>query len=136
VITNRAQGPAPEQYLALLRALSQSIGTAVSAIGKNDLQELQASIANQETLCHSLRETIAGMQSSLAAKPGPLARSFPTEIQKAHADLAKVNRLYAAVLRRSARSVGALTTLYQHYGRGYSRDSSESRGNRTWSCEV
>jgi hypothetical protein len=111
-------------HLGLVRALSQEISAAISAIERNQLKHLEAAIRNQETICHAL----------LASKGSPprLAEAGKPAVEEALSSLAQVNRVYAGVIKRAKRCADLLLALY---GQGYGRDVSLVDGH-SWSCEA
>ena len=129
-----------KEYLTRVRALSQALTSAISAIEGNDLLQLQNSIAAQENLCSEL--TGGGwLPLSLAEKKTsgtPAATALPPEIRAAHLELARLNRAYAALLRRAQHSAALLSTLYRNYGQGqgYHNDSPAPAAKHSLSCEV
>lgn len=120
----------PREHLARLRALSQQLASAISAIEHNDLARLQSSVANQESLCCEL----TGEQwplSQLATESVVL-----DEISATQMELAQLNRVYAAVLKRAQRSTALMTALYRSFGQGYGKDAPPPAEDQTLSCEV
>jgi len=119
----------PREHLAGLRTLSQHLSAAISAIARNDLAQLQNSIAAQEVLCRELTSTPMPV-SALAAEPTLLA-----EIRATRKELAQLNRIYAAVLKKAQRSTALMTALYRSFGQGYAKDAPPA-GQPMLSCEV
>jgi hypothetical protein len=124
------------EYLARVRALSQQVRSAISAIEQNNLKQLQASVAAQEMLC----QEIAGTQwlpASAGEKkpPEPGQAALLNQIREACIALTKLNRMYAAVLKRSERSLGLMAAILRNYGQGYAKDSPGVIQHHTWSCE-
>ncbi len=129
------------EHLAQVRALSQAIASAMSAIEKNNLQEFQAHLAAQESLCNRLSATY----SMVLSDSGQTARpqdAEDTEVQRkqeillAHLELRQLNRVYGALLKRVRKSTELLATLYRSRGQGYNRGPSGVRNLHSWSCEV
>jgi hypothetical protein len=113
-------------YQELVRALSQEVAAAISAIERNHLKRLEAAIANQEKLCHELLARLGS--------PSALAETRKHDVQEAHSALAQLNRVYAGVIQRAKRCAGLLLALYGNHGQGYGNDLSADR--HTWSCEA
>jgi hypothetical protein len=118
------------EYLALVRALSQAIASAISSIEKNDLRQLESDLAAQESICNR----ICGTKSTLLH--GNSDASWLVEIRQAHMALAQLNRVYAGLLQRVRKSAGLIAVLYRSYGEGYDREPSPLPQQHTWSCEV
>jgi hypothetical protein len=126
------------EHLAQVRALSEEVASAISAIEQNNLQQLQKSVALQETLCDQIAEKKWQLPSASGKDSGTDAAAMPLieEIRKAHVALAQVNRVYAAVLKRSQRSAGLIAAIYRNHGQGYAKDAPVLADRHTWSCEV
>ena len=126
------------EHLAQVHALSQAIASAISAIEKNDLPQLETYVAAQETMCNRLSGTKGIFP--LSPKTNALANGNPEaqlqqELRQAHVALAQLNRVYAALLKRSSRSVGLMAALYRQSA-GYDRSSAPAPQRHSWSCEV
>jgi len=115
-------------HLQQVRALSRELASAISALERNDLPALQSSLALQENICSDLTAQAAAADISLG--------NLPNEIRDAHLELARLNGMYAALLRRSRRSAGLLTALYRYCSQGSSGDAPAVAKRQTWSCEV
>jgi hypothetical protein len=111
-------------HLDLVRALSEEIGAAISAIERNQLKRLEAAIRNQERICHELL-TRRNTTSALAG-------TRTQEVEEAHSNLAQLNRVYAGVMKRAKRCADLLLALY---GQGYGNDVSLA-DRHSWSCEA
>ena len=127
------------EHLAQVKALSREVASGISAIERNDLKQFESHLAAQESICTRL----AGTQLLLPpakAEPAPStdAPSFALlrEIRQAHLALAKLNRVYAAVLKRAQRTTGMIASVYRSHGQGYERTPSAPVKHQTWSCEV
>ncbi len=120
-----------EKHLVQVRTLCQQISSAISAIERSDLEQLRASVAAQETLCQEINSADWDYAAKRAGKlPSPEQSSLIEEI----CALAELNRVYAAVLKRSQRSCGLMATLYRNFGQVYGKDPA-LRERHTWSCE-
>jgi hypothetical protein len=115
------------QQLEQVRCLSREITAAISAIERNDLQAFQQAIANQERICNQLTSdsvTVAGLQTERSA------------ICQAYWELAQLNRLYAAVIKRSKRCADLLLTLYGACDPGYVAGVPTKIDRQGLACEV
>jgi hypothetical protein len=127
------------EHLGQVHALSQAVASAISAIEKNDLQQLETLLAVQETICHQLSGTKGALSSTATEKAvsGENQDSrLEQEIRQAHIALAQINRVYAALLKRARRSVGLIAALYRSHGEGYGHRPFPLLQRHTWSCEV
>lgn len=129
------------EHLALVRSLSREVATAISAIEHNDLALLKSSVAAQESICQKLsqdraewlRTACASYRASSGNREG-VARW--QEVRDAHAGLARLNRIYEGLIRRSHKSIQLITALYRGREQDYSKEAKLRAGNHTWSCEV
>lgn len=127
------------EHLALVRSLSREVATAISAIEHNDLALLKSSVAAQEAICQKLsqdraewlRTACASYRASSGEREGS---SRWQEVREAHAGLARLNRIYEALILRSHKSIQLITALYR--GQDYGKEGKARAGNHTWSCEV
>lgn len=120
-------------YLLQLHALASEMNVAMDAIAANALPELEASVARQEMLSTRL--------AAMAANVGygsntSLDSATALEIHAARSAIRTLNLQYAALLKRSGRTIAQLSALCKtHTG-----ESQEARGPRlkhqTWSCEM
>jgi len=130
-----------EQHLVLVRALSAEISSAISAIERNDMTELDARVAAQEAICQKLnpqdpQHLKQALESYRRAAQIPAKLSLLEKVREAHLALARVNKIYAGVISRSHRSIELITHLYRNHGRRYAKDENVPPANHTWSCEV
>jgi len=117
-------------YLTRLRALSESIVSAIAAIECNDLANFQNCVATQESICSDL----SVIQKPVAYREGDNPELLE-EIKKAQIALAHLNLVYSALITRSKRTTDMVAGLFRSYGIGHDhgRPSAESSG---LSCEV
>jgi hypothetical protein len=130
--SNPTREQADLQHLARIRGLIEEVAAAISAIERNDLPGLQSAVAKQERTSHELAATKWIPAPRL--KKANAASGSGEQIQEAYVALAQINRVYAAVLKRSKRSVALLSALYGMYGDGYRTDPSGN--SQMLSCEV
>jgi hypothetical protein len=123
------KGKSHNEHLVRVRALAEELQMAISALEKNDVKLLEQSLAVQERLCHE----IATMKMSPVSSDAKPSIQTP-EIRNAYMALAQKKRVYAALLKRSSRTVSLLGGLYRCYGAGLDKKSMNSQ--TTWSCEV
>jgi len=120
----------PKEQIARVQELSRQLSLAISAIGRNDVAQLQGSIAAQESLCCELTN-VDWPSSPLATESALFA-----DLRAAQVELAQMNRVYAAVLKRAQRSAALMTALYRSFGEGYANDAPPPVEKPTLSCEV
>jgi len=114
------------EHLELLRALSFELERAMEAIARNDLQELEDSIAIQQSLCLLLSNS----SQKIAEGSGQLAESTPLldpeikrQIGDATGELKKLNQRYSILLKHSSQSAKMLALLFSSY-RGQIKEAS------------
>jgi aconitase A len=128
------------EHLQLLRSLAGELERAMAAIAGNNLDELEDSVANQQTLSLRLSEL-----ADLVNAPAPPSRSpaaysidenFKTQLRAANAELQNLNRRYASLLKHSSRSVAMMASLFSSF-RGQFQEASGARlKHQTWSCQM
>ncbi len=119
------------EHLAQVYALSHSVQSAISAIEKNDLAQIELHVAEQESICNRISCTPLPLTSAPANHFNP---QLQQEIRQAYLELAQLNRVYAALLKRAHKSVALLASIYRGHETGYDRGSSPRKN--TWSCEA
>ncbi len=129
------------EHLALVRALSGEISSAISAIERNDMTELGSRIAAQEVICHKLNQQDPqrlkhAFESYRSVAQTPAKSTLFDNIREAHQTLTRLNRIYAGVVSRSQRSIELITNLYRNHGQRYSKDDNARPAKHTWSCEA
>ncbi len=125
--SDRTRKQVHDEHLARVRALSNEVQGAICALEKNDFSLLEKSLARQEMLFSEIVSLRA--KSTESSLPDV---SSAAEIRHAYMALALKNRVCAALLKRSERTVGLLSGLYRCYGAGLDKKSMD----HTWSCEV
>jgi hypothetical protein len=118
-----------------VHALSREIKSALAAIENNDLSQLQFHIAAQEKLCHELLPISDGSASSTHDNE-PGAHTPDQEVRQAYKELAQLNRIYAAVLKRARKTAALTAAIYRAHRQGYDLNPSATANHHTWSCEV
>jgi len=117
------------EHLAQVQALLQAVSSAISAIEKNDLPEFEKRLAAQETICHRLSASMPALLfSAVDGAEDSAEAQLLQEVRKAHADLAHLNRVYAALLKRARRSVTLMAAFY--------RNHAPVPQYHTWSCDI
>jgi len=122
------------EQVAQLRALAREIASAIAAIEKNDLSALVSHVAAQESICDRLGS--AGLSfAPVSGDQNKSPESFK-ELQQAHAELAYMNKVYKAVVKRAQKATALIASIYQAHSQGYGRGASSVAKQQTWSCEV
>jgi hypothetical protein len=116
------------QHLDRLRSLGEHIASAMVALERNDLKQFAASLTSQQALCDEISQT--------AFAPRSIPAELSRKISEARAELARLNRIYSALLQRSHRTVMLITGLYRGYSMGYEKERPLVAESHTWSCEA
>ena len=129
------------QHLALVTALSSEISSAISAVERNDMAELESRVAAQEAICQKLTQLDPELlkrafDTYSSASEVPVKVALLDRVREAHRTLARLNRVYAGVVSRSQRSIELITNLYRNHGQRYSKGENARPAQRTWSCEA
>jgi hypothetical protein len=127
------------EHLAQVHALSQAVTSAISAIEKNDLRQFEIHLAAQERICNRLscpKWMLPSTAREKAVDGASLETALVKEIRQAYVELAQLNRVYAALLKRAQKSAELMAALYRSHGEGYDRVPSPLPQRHTWSCEV
>ncbi|MFY9646870.1 MAG: hypothetical protein WAK29_16950 [Terriglobales bacterium] len=126
------------EHLDQVHALTKAISSAISAIENNDLRLIETHVAEQEVICNRLAAVKSAVRSTHVgdANFNPSDLQLRGEIREAHLALAKLNRVYASLLKRVRRSAEVITGIYRSRGEGYHQGPSRLAQQHTWSCEV
>ena len=129
-----------EQLLSLMRALAQQLGDSRKEFITMDLDGMYLRIAKQEELCRQIQSLHPAIDSSqrshaLHLHPGRLEATIPPqdlilterlrgvirELSEAQAEVARLNQIHAAFLRRSRRTVNMMMNFLAGYSYAYAR---------------
>jgi flagellar biosynthesis/type III secretory pathway chaperone len=113
------------EYLDLLRALASELDRAMLAIARNDLSELEDSIATQQSLCSHLSrmsEQVAQCSRHPAGSAQSIDSGLKRQIHDATGELNKLNQRYHILLKHSSRSAQMMAMLFKSY-RGQIKDA-------------
>lgn len=127
-------------HLAAVQSLSRSVQAGITALGGNRLTEFKLQVELQKELCAglefalSLTATSAGDQPSICSseKEEQLRR----RVDQGHRQLAALNRVYAALLRRSRRSLAMYIKLCDSCLEGFGVVDPMHSGRHTWRTEI
>ncbi len=112
-----------EQRVALLRALGQRFVDCRKDFVAMDLDAVYAQIAAQEELCGKIQSIDSALMSLRNTGAGQLDtdsagqfRAVLRDLSEAQAEVAKLNQVHAAYLRRCGRTI----TLFSNFFRSHS----------------
>jgi hypothetical protein len=128
------------EHLQLLRSLASELERAMDAMSRNDLKELEDSVANQQELSHQLGQLADELGSSAPAGYPVPSQSTDSdlmgEIRTAAGELQRLNFRYSVLLQHSSRSVALMASLFTSF-QGQLREASGPRlKHQTWSCQM
>lgn len=121
------------EHLEALRALAIEIDRAMQAIARNDLSELEDSIAVQQSLCCQLSSSsqeIAVCSQLPAGSDQSLDPQLRRQIADATGELKKLNQRYSTLLKYSSRSAEMMTRLFISYRGQINEASGQARNNQ------
>jgi hypothetical protein len=128
-----------EENLRLLRSLAQELERAMQAIARNSLEDLEDSIANQQSLSAQLvelRGDVAGLLKKNTPSPIEIDEDLMQQVRAASSTLQLLNRRYSALLHHSSRSVEMMVSLFSSFRGQIQEDSGPGLKYQTWSCQV
>ena len=131
------------EHLDALHALAFEIDRAMQAIVRNDLAELEDSIAAQQSLCQQLSNSsqqIARCSRLQAGSAESLDPEIRHQIDAATGELKKLNQRYSTLLKYSSRSAEMMTLLFISYrgqikeasGQGQKNENRSDRMDSQW----
>jgi hypothetical protein len=128
------------EHLQLLRSLASELERAMDAMSRNDLPELEDSVASQQDISRQLstlaEELSASSQPSYPLPPPSSDSDLTREIRSATGELQRLNFRYSILLEHSSRSVAMMASLFTSF-RGQLQEASGPRlKHQTWSCQV
>jgi hypothetical protein len=128
------------EHLQLLRSLAGELERAMRAIARNDIDELEQSIANQQEMSSQLSNLAddlnAPAHAHLPFSSDSIDADLIQEIQAAAGELQTLNLRYSILLKHSSRSVAMMASLFSSF-RGEFQEASGTRlKHQTWSCQM
>jgi hypothetical protein len=136
----RTRSVKSEEHLQLLRSLAFELERAMDAMSRNDLQDLEESVANQQELSQQLGQLADDLGSSAQTSdpiPSPSTDSdLMSEIRTAAVELQRLNFRYSVLLQHSSRSVALMTSLFTSFQGQLQEASGPRLKHQTWSCRV
>ena len=111
-----------DQKVELLRQLANSLQAAQDAVVRDDLAELRGQTSRQQLLCGQIRQ-LAGEPM---VKFGPenwetekRRRELQDKLARTELEVARLNRVYGALLRRASRTVNIFCRVLAACGATY-----------------
>ena len=110
------------------------------AIAGNNINELEESILNQQTLSAQLSTLADGIQATADAQRPLSSDSIDShltdEIRAAQEQLRRLNYRYSILLKHSSRSVALMASLFRSFRGQYQEASGARLQQHTWSCQM
>lgn len=129
-----------QEHLDLLCSLKMELDSALLAITKNDLTELEQCIARQEHLAWRLGVSLglgAAESKVEGVGQGPAADQHVTsEIGDAHQSLRRSSQVYETVLQHASHSGRLMLSLFDSRTGNFREASGTRRGQQTWSGQM
>lgn len=108
----------------------------MQAIVRNDLPELEDSVAVQQELSERLTALAGSMRAELPLlAPVPADAALQTQIRSAATELQQLNMRYSLLLEHSGRSVAMMASLFNSF-RGQIQKGAGGGSQQTLSCRV
>jgi predicted DNA-binding transcriptional regulator YafY len=126
------------EHLQLLRSLASELERAMDAMSRNDLKELEDSVANQQELSQQLGRLADELGSSTQTSfpLPPQSTDLMGEIRTATGELQRLNFRYSVLLQHSSRSVALMASLFTSFQGQLQEASGPRLKHQTWSCRV
>ncbi|MGB6743897.1 MAG: hypothetical protein WBE38_09570 [Terracidiphilus sp.] len=136
----RTRSVKAEEHLQLLRSLASELERAMAAMSRDDLQELEDSVANQQELSLQLSrladELSASAQACYPLPPLSANSDLIGEIRTATGELQRLNFRYSILLQHSSRSVALMASLFTSFQGQFQEASGPRLKHQTWSCRM
>lgn len=138
--TARTREQIAQTYLEHLQELACEVSAATKAIAGNALPKLQESVSRQEMLCASLTAMAPRVgQAWYTSDPSSLSPDsveMKAKILTATVTLRDLNMKYAALLKRSGKTIACLALLCKSQMGHFQEDRGIRLKQQTWSCEM
>lgn len=110
------------------------------AIASNNLNELEESVANQQSLSLQLGDLADHLRDSAlaqrAASAGAVEPDLVLGIRAAADELNRLNLRYSILLKYSSRSVAMMAGLFNSFKGQFQEASGPRLKHQTWSCRM
>ncbi len=128
------------EHLQLLRSLGRELERAMDAIARNDLDELEKSVANQQEMSARLSSLADDLNlpadTHIPFSSESIDPDLMHEIRSATGELQKLNLRYSILIKHSSRSIALMASLFSSF-RGEFQEASGARlKQQTWSCQM
>jgi hypothetical protein len=132
--------PHLSDHLIAVQSLCQSVQAGIAALGSNRLTAFNVQVELQKELCTGLESAMNLV--AISARDQTLICSSEKEeqslhdVDQGHHQLAALNRAYAALLRRSRRSIAMQIALCDSCLGGSGTVDPGHSGRHTWRTEM
>ena len=126
------------EHLRLMQSLGRELERAMAAIARNDVAELEDSIAHQELLSAALGDL--AVRLSAPVQPSPTAdvvdEDLSRQIRHAVADLQKLNLRYSILLQHSSRSIAQMVSLFSSVCGEFRKEAGPRLKRHSWPGQM
>lgn len=127
-------------HLIAVQSLCQSVQAGIAALGSNRLTAFNMQVELQKELCTGLESAMNLVAISASAQTlicsSEKEEQSLHDIDQEHRQLAALNRAYAALLRRSRRSIAMRIALCDSFLGGFGTVDPRHSGRHTWRTEM
>jgi hypothetical protein len=137
-VMGKSRTAAAGEHIRLMQSLAHELERAMQAIARNDLEELEDSIAHQQALSSALGRLANELSSPIPAAEAvdSLDADLSQQIRHAVSELQRLNLRYSILLQHSSRSIAQMVSLFSS-ARGQFQEGSGPRSkHQTWSCQM
>ena len=126
------------EHIRLMQLLGRELERAMDAIGRNDLLDLEDSIANQQALSSALSEVACSLGAPVKTSPAidQIDEHLSRQIREAVAGLQTLNLRYSLLLQHSSRSMAQMASLFSSVHGQIQEDAGARSKHQTWSCQM
>lgn len=123
------------QYVAGVDKLCKELSAGIAALASNDIDAFESHLQTQQALCRQLTILSNTPEFAPGGADDTNASALRAELRQHQQELARLNRQYASLLKRSEQTVSLLSLLFRSYNEGYGKTASGSSSG-SLSCEV
>lgn len=129
-----------QEHLDVVCSLMKELDFALLAITRNELTELEGSLARQEHLTWRLGVSLGlgatGSKVEGVAQWSAADQHLTLEIYEARQSLRRSSQVYEAVLRHASHSGRLMLSLFDSRTGNFREASGTRRGQQTWSGQM
>lgn len=123
------------EYIAGADTLCKELSASIEALASNDIDAFESHLEAQQALCRQLTSLSSIPEFAPNGADDTKVSALKAELRQHQQELARLNRQYASLLKRSEHTVSLLSLLFRSYTEGYGETASGSSSG-SLSCEV